>query len=358
MAILGEGLKLGKRALVLSLALLALAGGVSAARAEAQAITGPPAAQPPMPPGAFVRGLPMTAGVTIPATEGAIFGYGAPAVSISAAGSCTTSIGAICIAQLVPPSVVVVVLDDLDGTLFESLNVTITPTMQPAAIGLSSVEGSPLFSGAVAFIHAAQAIGLTGGGTQQTAAILPEVGFPVTDAQIAIATTGPAPGTMVTQGSYATYTATLTRGGNTAGTTNVGIFLDPINASGTSASGSPVNVTFAPGETVKMVEFAVTVPFTTTPGAAPVYRARAVYDPTGTDGFPIDTERGANTSFTIAAGTPPPPTPTPPVTPTTAAATTPSTSTTTTPATKKCKKGKKRNKRGKCVKKKKTRKKK
>jgi hypothetical protein len=300
-------MKSGRRFL-LALALAAVMSAATAAQALAlPAITGNPAISPPP----AVRGTSGTVTITVPATEGAFFGVGASNITFSAAGSCSTNLaGAACSSFLSGGSLVVVVGFDADLTFDEPLTVTLMPTAQLAAVGLTSAEGSPTFSGLVAGALSAQALGTTQGGTKTVPFVFPQVGNPALDAQIAITTTAPPAGTNVQQGGTITYSASMTRGGLTSQTTNVGAIIDAVSPAGTSVvAPSSVQVPFASGETgPKTVSFTVSVPGTATPGATPSYRIRAAYDPTGTDGVPIDNEIGVTRSFTITpgpAGSPP-----------------------------------------------------
>lgn len=130
-----------------------------------------------------------------------------------------------------------------------------------------------------------------------------------TEAEIQLTTTAPTGNPPVQRGSIVTYTASLTRVGLLTQTTDVEVRLVPDAAGNTtviSRSGggdcAPVDnacqlVTFLSGETAKTVSFWVDVPFV--PAGTATYHFVAKYDPTGSDGVPVDTETGNAASIQI-----------------------------------------------------------
>ncbi len=301
------------RRFALLVGLTSVFAGLAAAPALALDVLGPPTLNTG---GPFVRNVPKQVTVGIPTEEPSLLdemgnpelntlSFGSPQAPITAAGNCTTDIGAICIPIAAGGGVVYVILPNLNADLGEPLQLTGTPTMAPPNIALDSVEGSPVYSGFTLLFISAAPIGLGAGTPVNNAVPAPVVGNPGTDAQIALATTSPGGGASAQQGSTIDYSATLTRTGVASGTTNVGVSLTPSggNAHGTSVSGpSTQQISFGPGETVKNVSFTVDVPAGAIAGESPAYFFRATFDPSGTDGTPIDAETGTSKPFLITPG--------------------------------------------------------
>jgi hypothetical protein len=274
-------------------------------------------------PSSLNRGATTAATATVDASESATFNLAVSAaapggVTVSYPGTCSTNIGALC---TVMADGSVTVFTDGDVAAEESLTATITVNLQPSAtIALPSTEGATPPSAGRTINTSVTPTGGTveSGGADLTDSDATSVrSNPTTDAEIRLQTTAPlsAPTLLAPAGSSVSYTATLNRFGLTAQQTNVSLALVADSAQGTTVSGSPTTVMFSSGATSATRSIVVDVPAGTAVGATPAYHFVATYDPTATNGTPLDTETGSTRSFqvTVASTLPPvlPPAPVP-----------------------------------------------
>jgi uncharacterized repeat protein (TIGR01451 family) len=253
---------------------------------------------------------PVPFSVEIATTEGATFTIAASGSDLTLAlpGSCTTdNAGASC--SIVAGAVTIG--SDADATAEEALQATFAIAVSAASsVALASTEGVVLMSKDSGITVTATATGTTTGGTQTSAEGDTDIiANPSVDAVVELTTsTSPAqPSPDIVRGasSTITYTATLTRSGFVNQSTAVSVLLVPVAAQGTTiGSSNPQTVTFLPTDTSETANFTVNVPANAAAGSTASYRFVGTYDPTGTDGSPVDTETGADTPFDITAANP------------------------------------------------------
>jgi hypothetical protein len=250
------------------------------------------------PTGNFGRGgTAVTVSIDVPAAEGEAFSLtvDAPDMTSAIAGTCNTT-GQV---PAVPCSVVpvpsnqktasVTIGDNASAPAGQLVTAHFTAQMTAAAtIGLTSIEATsvPSASRTITAVVSGLAPGQTPTAGTATATIVPAAN----DAVIAIATANPTPDP-APRGGTTTYSAVLTRSGNTSATTNANVSLVADSAAGTSVDSTSTPVVFDAGETTEPISATVSVPANAAAGPA-TYHFVVTYDPTGSDGTPVDTETG------------------------------------------------------------------
>ena len=189
----------------------------------------------------------------------------------------------------------------------------------PSTVPITSPEGTT--GQAVTFTVSGTATGTTTGtltnGTANTT-IVPNSSGGTAEAEIRVVSSEPSP-TSLERGPLAktTYSATFSRFGKTNQVTAVDVQLLSGAAQGTSVSNPTVSndaspdactfvssgsncakITFPSGGSPITVTFDVSVPATADVGTTS-YAFKGTYDPTDTDGSPLDVENGTSKSFTV-----------------------------------------------------------
>lgn len=246
---------------------------------------------------AYPRGASTAWTATVDATESASFQVTASAVDATTELlSCSTDAGVACVIS----SGRVDVAADGDVTEVEPVVVTVVGRARPSVtVPLGSTEGAAMAPANRALtVRTTPVTGTTGIETSRVLQ-LPVTTNVDTQAVVEITTLTPGEGVTATRGGTVAYRATLTRTGNSAAETAVGLKLipGPLGVSGTTAPVGTAMVMIAPGVQSVTVQLSAQVPTTALEGTAH-WHLQATWG--------VDTEVGADRTFLVPAAPPAP----------------------------------------------------